>query len=73
MCSRRMDLELIRKVFEEFGYLIWFEFYYRDKYVCIRIRHPKRFEVSVDKKKTNAADLDAAIAFIVENTSKIVN
>lgn len=64
-----MDLELARKVLEEIEFLLSFDFEYRDKYIQIRIdHHPKEFEVSVEKEETIVTDLNAVIAFIVENT-----
>ena len=63
-----VDIETIRKAFEELPLLCSFKFWYLNNEVRIEIGHSKRFEVSVnEEKKKMGADLNAAIEFIVEN------
>ena len=63
-----IDIETIRKAFEELPVLSYFWFEYDQKRVSIQIDKPKQFEVWIyPKKKTTVFDLNAAIGFIVEH------
>ena len=67
-----IDVELIRKLFEELPFFLQIDFVYNDKWVGIHMpkkwTNSKRFAVSVGYgKETEVPDLEAAIQFIVEN------
>ena len=64
---RSIDIESVRKVLE-LRFLSTFNFRYLDERVKIRIHHPKRFEVSGNRKWTSIPDVNAVIQFIVEKT-----
>ena len=59
-----IDAELIRNVFEEFPYILWFNFEYLNKFVKISIEQPRQFWVWVDEEGTTFSELNAAIQFI---------
>lgn len=65
-----IEIESVRKAFEELPFLSSFRFKYIRKEVTIRIEHPKRFEVSVNGNWMKVCDLNAAIQVIRRNNKK---
>ena len=64
-----IDVETIRKVFEELQFLSTFFFKYNNENVSVqKFRQSKRFEVKVGWKRMEASDLNAAIQAIIANT-----
>ena len=67
-----VNIEVIRKAFEELPLLLVFEFDYLNNEVRMEIDSSKRFNVSAGEKfNSKAADLNTAIEFIVENLMEI--
>ena len=65
-CS--IDTDSIVRILEELEFLTEFEFRHMDKSVKIKIKHPKRFRVSVGGKVKTVNDTNAVIQFIIEHT-----
>ena len=65
-CS--IDAETVGKVFEELPYLSPFKFILNNELISIETDHSKRFRILVDGDLKEAADLNAVIEFISENT-----
>ena len=66
--SSPIDIETVRRAFEELPVLSYFMFKYDQKNASIEIGQSEHFQVWVqDKEKMTFFDLNAAIEFIVEN------
>lgn len=70
-----IDVESVRKIWEELQFLLVFKFKYLDKQAKIWVENhssAKQFKVKVgDKETQEVKDLDSAILYIVENAKEL--
>ena len=63
-----IDVQLVRKVFEELRFVSWFRFRVFNKEIRIEIGRSKQFQVRIDQRDHGAPDLDAVIQLIIRNS-----
>ena len=65
-----IDVQVVRRVFEELAFVLLFQFRRANKMIKIEINPGvKQFEVTIGTKTRTASDLNAAIQFVIGNAS----